>query len=431
MALARRQRTQHDIWPGFVDALASLLMVIIFLLMIFVVSQLYLNEELIGRDRALEQLQGRVSELADMLALERENANELRSNLDNVREQLRASLTREEELESTLSTLRGENASLASELAAAEARGEDLLARLAIADDSNAQMRSRVDELEEEVAALNAANEQVSGDLADAYRVISADQERIQAQLRELAALEREIEALIALRDELQGRLAEEALILDDAEENLIAARAETALLNDQLQALNDQIAELNALLETYEARNAANQAQIVDLGRRLNVALASQVQELARYRSEFFGRLREILGNRDDIQIVGDRFVFQSEVLFDQGQALLAPAGQVQLIELADALLEISESIPDEIDWVLQVNGHTDRIPIQTFQFPSNWELSTARAISVVRFLEGRGIDPANMSAAGFAEYQPLDDGDSPEALRRNRRIELKLTNR
>ncbi len=438
MALARRQRTQHDIWPGFVDALASLLMVIIFLLMIFVVSQLYLNEELIGRDRALERLQGRVAELADMLALERESANELRTNLDSVREQLRASLTRQDELETTLSNLRGENASLAAELAAAEARGDDLLNRLTIADDENAQVQTRVAELEEELAEsrdevnrLNLAREEVSADLEDAYRVIAADQERIMAQLGQLAALEREIEALIALRDELQGRMAEEALNLSETQQDLIASRAETALLNDQLQALNDQIAELNALLETYETRNEAQQAQIVDLGRRLNVALASQVQELARYRSEFFGRLREILGDRDDIQIVGDRFVFQSEVLFDQGQALLEPAGQVQLIELADALREISERIPDEIDWILQVNGHTDRIPIQTFQFPSNWELSTARAISVVRFLESRGIPPEHMSAAGFAEYQPLTTGDSPEALRRNRRIELKLTNR
>ena len=267
--------------------------------------------------------------------------------------------------------------------------------------------------------------------MEDAYKVIDADKEKIQAQLSDLAKLEREVEALISLRDELQGRLANEALKLDDKQKDLVAARAETALLNDQIQALNDQIAELNKLLEVSEARDAAQQSQIVDLGKRLNVALAGKVQELARYRSEFFGKLREILGNRSDIRIVGDRFVFQSEVLFEQGQAELGPAGQVQLISFADTLKEIAARIPSDIDWVLQVNGHTDKIPIRTAQFPSNWELSTARAISVVKFLESRGIDPNRMSAAGFAQYQPLDTGNSDEALRRNRRIEMKFTNR
>lgn len=473
MALARRQRANQDIWPGFVDALASLLMVIIFLLMIFVVSQLYLNEEIVGRDKALERLQGRVAELADMLALERESAAELRVNLTDVTEQLRASLARQDDLESELFQLRGENASLASELDAAQSDNTDLLSRLSLAEQENAALRESVanldsenQTLDEEVQALRSQNEAlqeqvvvlettnadlqqnleesltqtedlesqrvlVSRDLEDAYKVIAADQERIMAQLAELAKLEREIQALIALRDELEGRLAEETLALDESERELIAARAETALLNDQLTALNDQIAELNALLETYEARDKAQQAQIVDLGKRLNVALAGKVQELARYRSEFFGKLREILGNRTDIRIVGDRFVFQSEVLFEKGAAQLGPAGQFQLIDFANTLKEIADKIPEDIDWVLQVNGHTDRDPINTAQFPSNWELSTARAISVVKFLETRGIDSSRMSAAGFAEHQPLDTGDSPDAYTRNRRIEMKFTNR
>ncbi|WP_421875063.1 peptidoglycan -binding protein [Pacificispira sp.] len=438
MALARRQRSNQDIWPGFVDALASLLMVIIFLLMIFVVSQLYLNEEIVGRDKALERLQGRVAELADMLALERESAAELRTNLGNVTEQLRASLTRQDELESQIFELRGENASLAAELDAARSENSDLLSRLTIAQDDNETRQQRIADLETEleeaqgrIAGLEETRDKVSKDLEDAYKVIAADQERIMTQLGELAKLEREIQALISLRDELQGRLADEALALDESEKDLIAARAETALLNDQIQALNDQIAELNSLLETYEARDKAQQTQIVDLGKRLNVALAGKVQELARYRSEFFGKLREILGNRSDIRIVGDRFVFQSEVLFEKGAAELGPAGKFQLIDFANTLNEIAGRIPDDIDWVLQVNGHTDRDPINTAQFPSNWELSTARAISVVKFLESRGVDPQRMSAAGFAEYQPLDQGSSPAAYTRNRRIEMKFTNR
>ncbi|WP_420725282.1 peptidoglycan -binding protein [Hwanghaeella sp. LZ110] len=431
MAYARRQRANLDIWPGFVDALASLLMVIIFLLMIFVVSQFYLNEEIIGRDKALDRLQNRVSELADMLALERESSAEIRTNLSNVTEQLRASLQRQDALESQIFQLRGENASLASELDAVNNNNRDLLSRLAVKNDETAAVQKDLNEARTRLEALESEREQVSKELEDAYKIIDADKEKIQTQLSDLAKLEREVEALISLRDELQGRLANEALKLDDKQKDLVAARAETALLNDQIQALNDQIAELNKLLEVSEARDAAQQSQIVDLGKRLNVALAGKVQELARYRSEFFGKLREILGNRSDIRIVGDRFVFQSEVLFEQGQAELGPAGQVQLISFADTLKEIAARIPSDIDWVLQVNGHTDKIPIRTAQFPSNWELSTARAISVVKFLESRGIDPNRMSAAGFAQYQPLDTGNSDEALRRNRRIEMKFTNR
>ncbi len=431
MAYARRQRANLDIWPGFVDALASLLMVIIFLLMIFVVSQFYLNEEIIGRDKALDRLQNRVSELADMLALERESSAEIRTNLSNVTEQLRASLQRQDALESQIFQLRGENASLASELDAVNNNNRDLLSRLAVKNDETAAVQKDLNDARTRLEALESEREQVSKELEDAYKIIDADKEKIQAQLIDLAKLEREVEALISLRDELQGRLANEALKLDDKQKDLVASRAETALLNDQIQALNDQIAELNKLLEISEARDAAQQSQIVDLGKRLNVALAGKVQELARYRSEFFGKLREILGNRSDIRIVGDRFVFQSEVLFEQGQAELGPAGQVQLISFADTLKEIAARIPSDIDWVLQVNGHTDKIPIRTAQFPSNWELSTARAISVVKFLESRGIDPNRMSAAGFAEYQPLDTGNTDEALRRNRRIEMKFTNR
>jgi len=311
MAYARRQRANLDIWPGFVDALASLLMVIIFLLMIFVVSQFYLNEEIIGRDKALDRLQNRVSELADMLALERESSAEIRTNLSNVTEQLRASLQRQDALESQIFQLRGENASLASELDAANNNNRDLLSRLTVKNDETAAVQKDLNEARTRLEALESEREQVSKELDDAYKIIDADQEKIQAQLSDLAKLEREVEALISLRDELQGRLANEALKLDDKQKDLVAARAETALLNDQIQALNDQIAELNKLLEVSEARDAAQQSQIVDLGKRLNVALAGKVQELARYRSEFFGKLREILGNRSDIRIVGDRFVF------------------------------------------------------------------------------------------------------------------------
>ena len=208
-------------------------------------------------------------------------------------------------------------------------------------------------------------------------------------------------------------------------------AQRQVSLLSEQLSEIRRQLAALNEALEASESKNVAKNIQIVNLGKRLNAALATRVQELARYRSEFFGRLREVLGNRSDIRIVGDRFVFQSEVLFASADAELNPAGSDQLGQLAATLRQISADIPDELDWVLRVDGHTDVRPIRTTQFPSNWELSSARATSVVKFLIEKGIPPHRLVAAGFGQYQPLDAGDDEIAYRRNRRIEFKLTQR
>ena len=258
----------------------------------------------------------------------------------------------------------------------------------------------------------------------DAYQVIDADKEKIQAQLQDIAILQ-------SLRDDLMARLAKTETDVETQRELSDKAQAQVQLLNRQILALRQQLADLATALEVTETADKEKEVQIADLGRRLNVALASKVQELARYRSEFFGRLREVLGARKDVRIVGDRFVFQSEVLFETGSAELGGAGQRQLSDLARALTEIAVRIPKNLPWVLRVDGHTDRIPIHTPEFPSNWELSTARAISVVRFLIEQGISADHLAATGFGEFQPLDPGSTEEALRRNRRIELKLTQR
>ena len=180
------------------------------------------------------------------------------------------------------------------------------------------------------------------------------------------------------------------------------------------------------------EKKEKESQMRIADLGQRLNVALAQRVQELSRYRSDFFGKLREILGNRPDIRVVGDRFVFQSEVFFDSGAAVLRPEGRAELDKLASALLDLEKQIPSEINWVLRVDGHTDTRPVSSLSaFKSNWELSAARAISVVQYLIAKGVPPQRLVAAGFGEFQPIDPGTTDEAFSRNRRIELKLTER
>ena len=352
--------TEHkemNYWPGFVDALSTLLIVVLFLLMVFVLAQFFLGQALSGRDAALAQLGRQVDELASLLSIERKANADLRLNLSQ----------------------------LSSELANASARAE----RLAGADDEAKKLSA-------DIAALQALKDELE------KKIRQAD-----------AALGEKDEALAAER-----KLSEEA-------------RAQAALLNHQLEVLREEIARLNAALDVSEKLAAEQKIQIANLGQRLNQALASKVAELARYRSEFFGRLREILGNRADVRIQGDRFVFQSEVLFPQGSADLQDAGKVQLDTLARTLIQISKEIPPDLDWVLRVDGHTDRVPIATSQFRSNWELSSARAISVVRYLIAAGLPPNRLVAAGFGEYQPVDPGNAPEALARNRRIEFKLTER
>jgi chemotaxis protein MotB len=337
MALARSRRERGiDYWPGFVDALSTLILGIVFLLSVFVVVQFFLSQEVTGKDTALQRLNAQLAQLTEMLSLEKVGkAN----------------------LEDTLASLR---------------------ANLALAENE----RDRLKGVNEGLAS--------GGNRAS----------------------------------ELAGQL--------DTQKSLTSrAMAQVELLNQQIAALRRQLAALESALEASESKDKESQSRIADLGQRLNLALAQRVQELSRFRSEFFGRLRAILGDRPDIRVVGDRFVFQSEVFFDPGSAVVQPGGRAELDKLASALTELDRQIPRDIAWVLRVDGHTDVRPIASAAFPSNWELSAARAISVVQYLIGRGISPQRLVAAGFGEFQPLDTATSDDAYRRNRRIELKLTER
>jgi len=390
MAFGRRRRIHQDnIWPGFVDALATLLMVIIFLLMIFVLAQVFLNETLSGRESALEKLGSDMSELTELLNLERKANKDLRSNMAGLSQELQASLRLRDEYSLKLKGL----------------------------EDKNQQLNER---------------------LADAFQTIEADKEKIELKLAEVAKLQQDVAALEALREELTKEVQQQASKLEQKDGQLIeerklaeSERAQRALLNQQMAALREQLSAIQEALDASEALNNDQKAQIKSLGNRLNAALATKVQELSKYRSEFFGELRKVLGNQSGIRIVGDRFVFQSEVLFNSGEAKLGEAGKAQLEQLALTLLEISQKIPAKIDWILRVDGHTDNVPIATAKFPSNWELSTQRAISVVKELIAHGIAPERLAATGFGEFQPLDGRHDEIAKRRNRRIELKLTQR
>ena len=544
-------RRSVNIWPGFVDGLASLLLVVIFVLMVFMVAQFFLSVALSGRDAALTKLEREVSQLADLLSLERQENADLRTQSSDLSAQLSSSLAARDTLQNQLTSLNDERDALTSQLEQSVSRrdslenqladltrdydeaqvkqdslsnqlaaiieeresltstlaerdaeaaalqeqqkalqdqNEDLAERLGLSEEEIARraeelkaafttidadketIEAQLSELaalkklrEEEEAKATAALASKAAELEDAFKSIEADKETIEAQLAELALLKRlrEEEAALAksqledayttieadretietqlaelallqqMRDELTKGLASADEVAAAQEELTEKAQAEVVLLNRQIAALRQQLARIAVTLEATEAKNLEQEVQIADLGSRLNVALASKVQELARYRSEFFGRLREVLGNRRDVRVVGDRFVFQSEVLFSSGAAELEDAGKSQLASLAATLRDISRNIPPEVDWVLRVDGHTDRAPINTFAFPSNWELSTARAISVVKFLNAQGIPANRLAATGFGEFQPIDEGNDEIAYRRNRRIELKLTQR
>lgn len=378
-AFSRHSRTSVNIWPGFVDALAALLIIVIFLLMVFVISQFYLQNTLSGRERALDLLNQRVSELAEMLSLERQANADLNLSIEQLSAQLQSSLGEKDKMEATI-----------GELTSALRKSEQSVASLKSDLESAGQ---RLTSLQERLIREQRSNSEALANIESRYR-------------ESTSALTQEREFTEKQRDSLN-------------------------LLNQQIAAMRNQLAILNEALEAAERKDKENQVKISNFGKRLNVALAGKVQELAKYRSEFFGRLREVLGERKDIRVVGDRFVFQSEVLFDSGSDALGLEGQMQLNRLAETLLEIAATIPDGLDWVLRIDGHTDLIPIDNKRFRSNWELSAARAISVVKFLIKVGIPANKLAATGFGEFSPLDPQNNEVAFRRNRRIEIKLTQR
>jgi len=600
--LVRRRQRDSNIWPGFVDALATLLMVVIFILMIFVVAQFYLTRILSGKDESLAQLTRQVAELSDLLSLERETSAELKITVAQLSAELQSSISAREELrtqvgqltaardalEGRLAEMLASRAVLQQRLNESEAARKGIDARLLEVLDERDALLGKLRSVEDDAGITEAERAQSAAELEQAIQVIAANRETIELQLKDLERLRRdvaalretrqsledEISALVQARDRLQdqydaagdarreaerrvvllvgevdeatarirtltetnqetlARIAEltdkltqsdqrvvnlqdalekqqaeasrlrtdlddsrgnteqlraelaaekaasarqrdqlgtlrdttkklEARLADQAERTQLAqseieqrdirleelfsehqltqekltaeqqvsanAQQQVELLNAQIAALRQQLARIEAVLETTEAKNREQNVQILDLGKRLNAALATKVQELARFRSEFFGRLREVLSDRDDVKIVGDRFVFQSEVLFTSGSAQIGEPGKEKLAQFAATLREIAGRIPKEINWILQVEGHTDTVPIYNEQFRSNWELSAGRAISVVKFLVEQGIPAERLSATGYGENQPIDAKD----LERNRRIEMKLTQR
>ena len=399
MALARlggARRPENYTWPGFVDALATLLMVIIFVLLVFVLIQVNLAYRVAGQDATMNDMRAQIVSLGDLLNLERKANDELKDEIAGI--------------SSLLDATTKERDSLVTQLANATAtlslRDSEIRQLTAIQAQTEESLEAARQTIAERVAALEA----IELTLAEAQaKLMKSEVEIADAAARNVSSLAR----------------------ISELETKNAASQAEVAQMTNAVTALRLRIEELTSLLAEKEAQAARDKIAIASLGKSLNNALASRVQELQRFRSEFFGRLREVLRGRDDVRIVGDRFVFQSEVLFAQGAASLGPEGEEKLGQLAVALNQIAAEIPEDIDWILQVEGHTDDIPVRAGRFADNWDLSTERALSVVRFLAESGLPANRLAAAGYGEFQPLDDAGSDEARRRNRRIEMKLTQR
>ena len=341
MALGRGRRIESmNYWPGFVDALSTMLLVIIFLLSVFMLAQFFLSREVTGKDTALQRLNRQIEELTSLLAMERTQKNADEGKIST--------------LSATLESARNEQQKLQDD------------------------------------AAAGGAGAEAANDKANAAMTAFGAQKQITSR-----------------------------------------ALAQVDILNQQIEALRKQLAAIQEALDASQTSDRESQGKIADLGQRLNVALAQKVQELSRYRSDFFGRLRQILGTRPDIRVVGDRFVFESSVLFESGKADISGVGRQSLESLAAAVLDLEREIPPDIPWILRIDGHTDSKAITGGQFKSNWELSSARAIAVVQYLISKGVEPKLLAATGFGEFQPIDNGVDEDANARNRRIELKLTER
>jgi len=555
-------------WPGYVDALSTLLMVIIFVLLVFVLAQAFLSVSLSNSDRALERLNRQVIELSELLANERGQNQALRTQLNQGTERLREAVAARDALAATLQASRSEALRLNAERDAAQAEASRLTGRLsdveamslgaerrlsgmenqlaealaraeAATDDAASQLRRLADtnraraaegtarsaaeqaaraaaaSLEElratqlraeaqseaqanQLRELQAENQVMARRLAEAQTAsqterqardraereargaaetarqelaalrrqlsdaataqeldgrqltamraeiaalnqnMQADRATITARVAELARLTEDSQRLAALREQLERDIMAERRQRSAAEAQAgeqtrlsEAASAQVALLTRQIEDLRRQLTRLANALDATDNRDRESEAQIAQLRLQLNAALAARVEELTRYRSDFFGRLREVLGNRPEVRIVGDRFVFQSEVLFPPASAELSPSGERQLRQLARVLVDIAIRIPPEIAWVMRVDGHADRTPIRSTRFATNWELSAARAIAVANLLIQEGLPANRVAAAAFGENQPLDTAETPEAYARNRRIELRLTDR
>jgi chemotaxis protein MotB len=423
-SIAQRGQRGFNVWPGYVDALSALLMVVIFLVLIFSVTQFLLSQILSGQESELASLHRQINELTSELGLQEQQNRKLTANVSELSFMVNTLTGTKENLESQVAEMtagtRRDKAELEQQMRLIGSLQEDI--------DALRRMRRELEEQVGHMAMALQSSQNAVGQLRDRSKSLEArladESERTLLAQEIIDEKEIRIQALSALIGEQKQALAEERQLSADA-------RAQMALLKQAIATLKSRLETVSLALDLAESDNASQETEIKGLGKRLNLALAQRVNNLEAYRSEFFGRLKSVLGANPLIRVEGDRFVFQAELLFASGSAQLGAQGIRHLSQLAATLKALAAKIPTEIDWILRIDGHTDRVPVTSGRFASNWELSTARAVSVVRFLSSQGIPQKHMAAAGFSKFHPLDPADTPEAYQKNRRIEIKLTSR
>lgn len=420
----RYSQESVSIWPGYVDVLSALIMIIIFVLLIFTLSQFILSNILTNQNSELQDLHSQIAEITALLGLEQQKNEEMNTQIAALSTEIDTLITENMNLEGNIDYLNEKRVEDFQEI-------EFQLKTIAsLQQDINA-LRDLRQQLEKDISSAAAALEreqQVTASLRDRSKTLEAqlasEQEKTILAQKDIDQRDIRIEALSALIGEQQQALDNQRSLTADA-------RAEVALLTQKINQLREQLREIADALRLSEIDRQQQKEEIGDLGRRLNIELARRVNDLEQYRSEFFGRLREILSDNPLIRVEGDRFLLQAELLFPSGNADLSEPGKQELEALADVLKDIIPAIPDDLQWILRIDGHTDRVPINSSRYSSNWELSTARAVSVVRYLASRGIPEERMAAAGFSKFHPIDPAETSEAYQINRRIEIKLTSR
>jgi chemotaxis protein MotB len=380
--MSRRRRNGDnglEAWPGYVDALSTLLMVTIFVLLVFVLAEAFLSSALTGSNNTIDLLKEQIAELTQSLSME--------SSKD--------------------TTLSQELATLNAQLAQAQSSNTALTQQLA--GDANT------------ITTLQDSQKGMQAQLADAQAQAAAASGRI-------SALQAQMEAVAGTPD-VQAQLTDTQSKLNAAQKLSAQDEAQIMLLNQQLAALRAQLAALQQALDAATAADVKDQVQIVDLGKQLNEALARKVEELQQYQSVFFRSLSESLKGEKNIKVVGDRFVFESDVLFPVDEATITPQGQVEIAQVADAVKEIEGKIPANVNWVLSVDGYADAQPIKGGQYKSNFDLSSARALAVLDLLIADGVPESRLVTSGMGANNPIATGSTPADYAQNRRIEFRLT--
>ena len=412
------------IWPGFVDVLASTLMVIIFIVLLFTVSQVYLGDLVVGKNEEIQNLENTIDIQDETIVYQDETLTDTQKNI----------LEKEKNISEKKAIISEKEVIISEKEVIISNQDIDIQSLSNVVNQQNLDMKALneiITQITNELSVSLDENKIMQSDIANLQSEQSSLLDSLFSSNQQKSSLSENLTLLNTENQTLAGKLDELNTQAKLRNEDLEQALVKIANLSNNVEVLTSEILTLNNILEIKELEMAQSKLEIGDLGERLNRVLTSELFKLQQYRSEFFGRLSELLSNKSQISVQGDRFVFQSEILFSSGSASIQPEGKNALVSISQVIIELIDELPTDLNWILQIDGHTDKIPIYTDRFPSNWELSHARALEVVKFFISQGIPSNKLSANGYGDNQPINLGETPEDLKSNRRIELKITQR